>query len=281
MIRKIPRFDDYPQIGRLRCDPALALANSHPRLIACGLVEGTNMVHKFGAATGVDTALTAITTAKVYRTPTTAVALEVVSDSVDDNGAASPLGSGALMLRIYGLQTWDEESIADVTLNGTTAVALPGTWLRIYRVKVIESGVYASYGTPSHNSTITIREAGGGDTWAQTDSLGTFGLGQSEIAVYSVPRGRVAYVHSACIFIEATRTANVIFFARENADIIIPPYAGMQAKIVLRDVANAVGVKPDTPVGAFNGPCDIGWMGAANIQAANISIDFEIELHDA
>ena len=48
MTRKIPVYDDYPQIGRVRLDPSLALANSDPLLIARGLVTGISQVNKFG-----------------------------------------------------------------------------------------------------------------------------------------------------------------------------------------------------------------------------------------
>ena len=280
MPKIIPKYDDYELIGRTRLDATIALANSNPHLIARGLIDGTNVVHKFGAASDVGLSLVPVTTSQTYPTPVTAESLEVLSDSTNDNGTTSPLGSGALIIRIFGLKTWAGESTEDVTLNGTTVVAIPGTWLRIYRVKVIGSGTYATDLAPSHSSTITIRGAGAGATWAIVDAQASFGLGQSEIAAYSVPTGKLAYVHSAAIFVEANKSADVLFFVREDADIVAAPYSVMQSKIILRNIVDALGVSPDTPLGAFTGPCDIGWLGAATAQTANISIDFEIELHD-
>lgn len=276
-MKIIPTYDNYELIGRTRVDASLALANSNPHLIARGLIEGASVVHKFGAARDVGVSFVPVTTSQAYPTPMTAVSLEAVSDSADD----VPAGIGALKIRIYGITDWTlPESIEDVTLNGTTAVALANDWLRIHRVKVIESGTYASDVAPSHLSTITIRVAGAGATWAQVIPEDGFGLAQSEIAVYSVPVGKLAYVHTAAIFVEANKAANVLFFARDNADTVTAPYSAMQAKIILRDIAGGLSISPDTPLGAFAGPCDIGWMGMATAQTANISIDFEIELFD-
>lgn len=282
MSRIIPKYYDYDLIGRTRMDAAIALANSDPHLIARGLIDGASVVHKFGAATNVGLSLVPITTSQSYMTPTVAQSLELVSDSTDDNGTTSPLGTGALIVRVYGIADWaGGEVTEDITLNGITAVALVTSFLRVYRMKVIGSGSYANSTTSSHVSTITLRGAGAGATWAKITPQSGFGLAQSEIAVYTVPAGKLAYVHSALVSVEASKTANVLFFARENADVVTAPYSAMQTKIILRNVDSALPIQPDTPLGAFTGPCDIGWMGAANAQTANISIDFEIELYDA
>ena len=282
MPRKVPVYDDYELIGRVRTDASLALANSDPILLSRGLINGASVVHKFGAASAIAGAFKPITTSQTYQTPKVAEALEVLSDSTDDNGATSPLGSGALKIRVYGVAVWaDGEITEDVILNGTSVVAMTTSFLRVYRVKVIESGSYASATAVSHNSTITIRGAGAGAIWAQVDAQTNVGLGQSEIAVYAVPAGKVAFMPSAEAWIEANKTANLIFFVRDNADTLVAPYSVRQAKIIMRSVIDAIHVDPKTPYGPFVGPCDLGWMGMATAQTANISVDFEIILFDA
>ena len=266
----------------MRTDAGLALANSSPLLMARGMISSASVVHKFGAVSGVGTAFKPVTTSQTYQTPTTAQALEIVSDSTDDNGATSPLGVGALSVKIYGITAWDAaETIETVTLNGTTAVALVNSWLRIYRVKVDSSGAYASQTALTHDSTITIQGTGGGDIWAQITSLDGVGLAQSEIAVYSVPAGKLAYMQHAEIWIESTKSANVVFFARENADVVTAPYSPRQAKIIMRSVIDSVETDPRSPYGPFVGPCDIGWLAEATLGTASVSIDFEIFLYDA
>ena len=281
MGHKIPAFVADKTLLNSRHLATTALANSDPNLIARNLIEGATKINKFGAAEDVGLLLRPITTSQTYKTPTTATALEVLSDSIDDNGSTSPLGSGALSIRIFGIADWDDGEIAqDIILEGTSVVAIPINMLRIHRVKVNNSGTYASDEGSSHDSTITIRESGGGVTWAVVGSETGFGTGQSEIAVYSVPRGKEAYIQHAEIWVESNKTATVLFFVRENADVITAPYSPMQAKIVLRHIVGSIHIGPKSPYGPFVGPCDIGWMGRAEAQTANIEIDFEIHLYD-
>ena len=276
---KIPEYGNYDLIGRIRLDAAIALANSDPMLLARGLNRGASVVHKFGAAAGVGTALKPVTTSQTYQMPQTAAALEIVSDDTNDNGTTSPLGSGALVVRVFGIAVWaDGETTEDVTLNGTTAVALSTSFLRVHRMKVITSGTYATADAPSHDSEITLQGASGGVIWGQITSLSGFGLGQSEIAAYSVPAGRTCFMQSALVTIEATRAAHLIFTVREDAD---QADSAMQAKIVLHDVAETIQIQPNTPYGPYTGPCDLGWMGASTLNTADIAVDFELILFDA
>jgi hypothetical protein len=251
-------------------------------LIGRGLVEGARVIHKFGEIADVGTAFVAVTTAGAYPTPKTASPLEVVSSSTDDNGTTSPLGVGALCVEVTGIKDWDTgEEVISFDLDGITPVAI-GSWLRVYRMKVCESGAYADDQASSHNSTITVRDLGGaGLNWAIIDSSNGFGFGQSEIAIYSLPAGKVAYVQSAEIFVETSKAADVVFFARQEADVITPPYSSTQAKIVLKNIAGLITTFPSAPIGPFVGPCDMGWIGRATAQTANIQIAFEIYEYDA
>ena len=159
-----------------------------------GNVVGHSIVQKFGAIEGVTTTLSPVTSSGKYPTPTAVVALELVSS---DNTNDIPAGTGALSVTIEGISNtngvWTEES-QTIALNGTTAVAVPNSMLRVYRMFVATSGVYATATTPSHNSTITLRVSGAGATWQQITPTGTFGLSQAEIAVYTVPKGKTGYL---------------------------------------------------------------------------------------
>ena len=153
--RLIPKNDDYELIGRPRIDAALALANSDPLLLTRGLVDGAKVVHKFGAADAVGGTLVPISSSKTYQMPMTAQALEILSDDVNDNGTTSPLGSGALTVEVIGIADWNAGEVTElVTLDGTSVVALSTLFLRVYRIKVITSGTYATDSIGSHDSTI-------------------------------------------------------------------------------------------------------------------------------
>jgi len=279
MSKIIPKYDDYELIGRTRMDADIAMANSDPMLISRRLVDGAQAVRKFGAAMGIGTSLVPIATSQVYRTPTTAASLELVSDSNDDT---SPSGSGALSVEVIGIADWSVGEVSEtVAMNGTTAVALSTSFLRVYRMKVATSGTYASSTAPSHNSVITLRETGDGDEWASMNSTSGFGLGQSEIAASSIATGKIGIMSKASVFVEASKTATVVFFERPNADIIVAPFDVMRSKLTIHNIEGGFNADPIVPYGPFVGPCDIGWMGAATSQTANISASYTMVIFDA
>lgn len=277
----IPEYGDYEMVGRVRMDATIALANSDPILIARGLIAGATPVHKFGAGGGIGTALKPITTSLTYQMPQTAQALEILSDDPADDGTTSPRGAGAWVVRVIGIAVWaDGEVFEDVVLEGTTPVALTTNFLRVYRMKVSSSGIYADQDNPSHDSLITLRGAGAGVTWGTVMSLSSFGLAQTEIACYSVPAGKQIFMSGALVSVEATRAANIVFCVREGADIIVAPYTAFQAKIVLRSITDSVPIDQYTPYGPFTGPCDLIWLGEATANTANLSVDFDLIIFD-
>jgi len=131
-----------------------------------GLWTGVKVVKKFGANASIGTGLTPVCSAGVYPTPTSAVSLEFVSSSASD----ALNSTGAHEITVVGIAPdWTEQTVSTAAhaTDGTTAVAITGTWLRIFRAYVSKSGVYASSSAASHVGTITVRVAGGGATYAR------------------------------------------------------------------------------------------------------------------
>lgn len=243
--------------------------------LAAGKLPNFKLVHKFGSRVALGTSLLPVTTSGTYQTPTAAASLELVStDNTNDKAG----GAGALTVRVIGIQDWDVGEVSqDVSLNGTTAVPVPGTWLRVYRMQVIESGAYADTATPSHNSTITLRGAGAGATWSQIVAVGGFGLGQTEIACYSIGSNKRCYLAEHDIHINSGKSCDVMFFVRENAHDVTTPYDAMRTKISYRSVVGEIASGSDiNPLGPFNGPCDVGWMAKSTSTTSDIVIAFEI-----
>jgi len=246
--------------------------------VALGNVNGYSIVHKFGSINDVGSALTAIATAKTYKTPTSVTALEMVSD---DNTNDTSSGSGAQQVTVYGLNSSWVEISETVTLNGTTAVALANSYFRIYRMKVTRSGTYASDTAGSHNSTITLRVASAGATWAEIAPESSFGLGQSQIGAFTIPSGKVGLILTKHIKKESAKNPNVYFFVRENADDVTTPYTGvMQVKELERNIDGSFVLQPRSPLGPFTGPADIGFLCNVATGTADLSVDFEILLVD-
>ncbi len=179
--------------------------------IQAGTVEGLYTIHKFGSNSNVDiaTAPEALWEGGgVYPYQTGTVSIEGISDSAQDGVA----GTGALTITVEGLdENWDRQS-ETFTTNGTSAVAIAGTWRRIFRAYVVTSG------SGSINAgTVDIQIASAGAVLAK---IGV-GTGQTLMATYTVPAGYTALVGpwqaSSLAFTGGTET-EVALIARYNDD---------------------------------------------------------------
>lgn len=245
--------------------------------VAQGAVPGHQIVRRFGAAAAIDTNLTVIASGKTWPTPAALTSLEILSD---DNTNDKAGGAGALTVEIVGIGAGWQEVTQIATLNGTAAVALSTQLFRIHSARVKTSGTYGSQSSPSHNSTITIRVAGGGATWATITKTGSFGLGKSLIGAYCVPAGKVAFVISDHISVESGKTASVYRFYRENADDVATPYAGTIRIDDVSKVAAGESFHNNSFAGPYYGPCDIGYMANVPTTSADVEVDFTILVID-
>ena len=117
----------------------------------------------------------------LYPWKTSAGALEVVSSSVED----SPSGTGMGAISLTLLDGNYNETIVPVTLNGTTAVAISGTWLRVNSGITAVKGSGASAIGAVNSGDIIVRDSGSGTTRAIIPA----GKGILRQAVYTVPAG--------------------------------------------------------------------------------------------
>ena len=245
-------------------------------LVALGKIPGYSIIQKFGRSTAVGTTVVPIAIGNVWPTPTAGVNLEVVSDDAADTAA----GLGARNILIQGLgEQWQfqEEELAT---NGTSAsLATTNKFTRIFRLKVTKSGRYASQTASSQSGTLTVRVSGGGATWGQIDEIATnFGVGQSQIACYSIPVGYTGILKSKFTSADVTQAANIYFFQRPNIDVITAPFEGMRLVQQETGVKEIYNITPVTPINVFPEKTDIGFMGKTTAGTASISCNFELLL---
>lgn len=240
--------------------------------VAKGNVPGHSIVHKFGHS-DVGTTLQPITFSGVYKTPTTAVALEFVSDDVNDTAA----GTGAREITITGIGVNYDEITQVIATNGTTAVAIPISLLRLYEWYVSASGTYATQSAGSHVGTLIIRVASAGATWSAIDDI-AFPHGRSEIGVYTIPDGYRGYIIHQDIDVDSNKSAEITIFKREGIDIITAPFTPMT---VVSDYVGVSGHRPGflkIPMNSFPARTDIGFMGRIASGTADITVHFGILL---
>lgn len=149
--------------------------------ISRGAVADTSHINKFGYNSAVGTSFETITDLggnQYY--PTSAGVVSVVStDANDDDG-----DTGARTVKVQGLDGNYEEISETITLNGTSAVTTTASFLRVFRMRVITAG---TTGTNEGNITASI----GGNDIARISSANG---GQTLMAVYTVPKGKTAYL---------------------------------------------------------------------------------------
>ena len=155
--------------------------------VAKGNVAGHSHINKFGhnpaAATGEDI-WGAGGTYLFY--PTAAVDVDIISTSTaDDDGS-----TGAIQVTVQGLDANWEDQTETVTMNGTGAVELTNTFIRLFRAFVLEAG---TGNTNAGDITVYARSTGSG---VNAGDVGIFigtGGGQTQHAIYTVPAGKTAY----------------------------------------------------------------------------------------
>ena len=155
--------------------------------LAAGLLSNVSVMHKFGHNPDIDQNSVPEDIWDVggmYSFPTSAIAMEAVSSSAND---VNTTGTGAWTVYVEGLDSnWDYQS-ETVNLNGTSAVALANNYLRVFRAYITGMGTDSS---ESNLGDIDIQGSGGGTVYARIAT----GIGQTEMAIYTVPAGKTAYI---------------------------------------------------------------------------------------
>ena len=271
MTRIIPTYDDYPQIGRLRLDPSLALANSDPILIRRGLVTGASIVHKFGRNPDVPNGTWegVLQAAAQFPWLTAASAVRIRSGG---NGADTGNGAGARTVTIQGIDATGVEITETVTTAGAAASS-PTTalFLRVYRAWVATAGTYTGA-----NTAAVIIETTGGTALVQI----TAGEGQTQFCGYTIPLGKTGYLASVMVQADAAKAADFRLFTRADCTTVTAPFQAKRLKFFWDGVLGQVEVKPFTPMLRIPALTDI-WIEARGGGAGTeVSADMEIIIFD-
>lgn len=114
---------------------------------------------------------------------TVATSLEAVSTSTSDTAA----GTGARTIAVVGLDGDYNAISAIVTMNGTTAVAIPTQFIAINFMRLVTAG-----STEVNQGTISIRDSGGGTVRSVMQAF----YGFARQAIYTVAAGHTLEVVS-------------------------------------------------------------------------------------
>lgn len=169
--------------------------------IARGALFDVSHINKFGYNTSVGSSYEPITDLGTNNLPTTAAVVSVVSASTaDDEGS-----TGAEKVEIQGLDANYVLQTEVVTMNGTSAVTTTNTFIRVFRMRVTQAGTGE---TNAGNITASI---GGSDVARILADQG-----QTLMAVYTVPKGKRAYLVKFQGSLSKNQEANFQLRAREG-----------------------------------------------------------------
>lgn len=155
--------------------------------VSKGLVPKHSFIHKFGHNLEIDTNSapeTIWSAGGLYVFPSSADTLKIISSDFDDNGTGT---TGALTIKVQGLDANYDAIEEDFTLNGQTAVTGNKEFLRVYRAFVTSAG-----SSEYNEGVITINNSDDTLTLATIPAEG----GQTQMAVYTIPRNYKGYLTS-------------------------------------------------------------------------------------
>lgn len=243
--------------------------------ISRGLGQGVTKNQKFGRNRLVGTTYAPVTADGTYQMPqaSAATALRIAAGG---NANDTANGSGARAITMTGLNAQGVEITETIPTNGTLAsVATTQKFIRLYRAFVSESGSYANSTIRSHANRITITESTDGNEWARISDT-DFARAQTQIAFYSIPLYRTAFISSFKVSTESDKKINLILVQRQNILKIAPPYDAMRVVEEYPAIGGLHDVHFNQPLGPFPALTDIGFFAKVGASTADISVSFEI-----
>lgn len=174
--------------------------DEHNINISRELVQGANFLHRAFISNTFGVEQTVWNDSSIWVPPTTASVMTVVSTSASDTAA----GTGARTVSIAGLDANYLEINETITMNGTTAVTTTKQYLRIIRMTVATAGSASSNVGAISISNATLQ--------GKID----INAGQSSFSIYTVPAGKVAYMHSLHLSSSKSTDGKVTLRTRAN-----------------------------------------------------------------
>jgi hypothetical protein len=234
-------------------------------------VSDTKVKHVFGKnATAGPTIDDIWTVDGLYVWQTNTFTVEAISTSAND----TTNGTGARSVKIVGLDAnWDEYE-ETIFLAGTSATSTTGSFIRINEALVATSGTYASNTiTGTQAGDISIRITGGGAD--QCEILNTLKYGHSQVARYSVPNNKTAYIRRISANVDGNKAADIFFWERLDGDTVTAPFS---PKIILVELDGVLGeeiIPFDVPLKL---PSKTDFWVSADTASGTTLVDVELEI---
>ena len=242
---------------------------------ATGRHTGRDTVYKFGSNANVASATEEDiwNAGGIYSGWLTAASAVRIRSGGNTNDTAA--GTGARSVTIVGLDENFVEAEETVATAGSSASsATTTTFIRVFRAYVATTGTYTGRNTGN-----ILIETTGGTLMAQIGlDRGGNGLGQTQLALYTVPAGKVAYIRRVAANVEGAKAADVFFYRRESADTVSAPYVGRRTFYTFLGLTGAAESMLSSYIGPIGPKADI-WVAAVGPSGgASVSAGFDLVL---
>jgi hypothetical protein len=215
-------------------------------MIALGAVNGWTHVSKFGHIDDLGSSLEDIwETGGIYSWPTSASTLEAISTSADDDDG----GTGAQTIVVEGLDANFDEISETITMNGVSATAATTqSFLRVNRAYVVTTGTYGI--GSAGNITIRISSAGATQATINQTTADTIAwdYGQTQLARYTVPANKTAFISRVAVQCESSKRADIAFYQRQNADDVTTPFSARRVFLSFEGLSSFAEKTFDAPI---------------------------------
>lgn len=155
--------------------------------LALGNVPGWGKIRKFGQNTDIDSGQIQDIWdgGGIYQWMTSAAQLELVSTSAND----TPGNIGAHTVQVYGLDANYAEINEFMTLDGTDPVFTVKSYIRVFRIEVLNAGLDEISGVNTGN--LKLQDIGGAGFVRAQVSIGN---NQTQMAIWTVPAGKTFFM---------------------------------------------------------------------------------------
>lgn len=183
--------------------------------LGAGMVPGVEPVYKFGrdpAVSDTEKLVAALPGAYPgFLTAAAAVRVKAGGDAADDAA-----GLGAQSVVVVGLdENWERAEETLVTAGASASSPTTTTFIRVFRAYVLDVGTYGAANTGN----IELETTG-----ADSVALIAAGLGQTQLAFYSVPANCKAYIAEWRALTEGTKAVTFTMYQRQGADVVADPF---------------------------------------------------------
>lgn len=189
---------------------------------SAGTIANRSIVNKFGRSTSIGT-----TEAVIGRTNATftgfLTAAATVRVKAGGNANDTAAGSGAQNITVVGLDSsFVEQTDTLVTAGANASAASTISFIRVFRAYVSEGGAGAySDGVSGSNVGDIDIETSAGVLLVRIAAT----IGQTQLAAYTVPAGKTAYLMRISVSVPGSKTVTVRMFQRRNADDVTTPFS--------------------------------------------------------